>query len=158
VSAQKVEVHRPGRLPPCARVHPMLTIFVTQDERAGAPQLAALFALLDQVGAAEVHRRTKVRTSWRMLGSAHPRVALHMEISEPADARGALDLTIDAEDYRRAWNEICGGHWVGITTGARLHPHDDGTDADLDEAFASCIPLESTPPPSPSEMGHAARR
>lgn len=159
VPARKIEVYRPGRVPPAAWVHPLLTFFVSEDERdsTGVPQLRALFTLLDSVGAAEVHQRTAAHTSWRLLEAAEPRVVLRLEISEPADARGVLDLMMDAGDYREAWQLIQGGHWIGITTGDRLRPHEDGTGTALDEAFAACIPLSTTPPPALAEMAHAAR-
>lgn len=159
IEARRIEVYRPGRVPPAARVHPLLTFFIAEDERswAGAPQLQALFALLDTVGAAEVHHRTTARTSWRLLEADRPRVALRLEISQPTDARGVIDLTMDAGVYGEVWKQIQGGQWIGITTGDRLRPHADGSGTILDEAFAACIPLASAPPPALTEMAHATR-
>jgi hypothetical protein len=158
VSAQRVEVNRPGRLPPAARVQPLLTLYLEEDERAAAaPQLNALFALLDEVGAAAVHDRTTARTSWRMLGREHPRVALFLEISKPTEARGLVEVTMDAEDYREVWSSVRDAHWIGITTDARLRRHEDGSAAALDEVFAACIPIASTPPPDPRQLTHARR-
>jgi hypothetical protein len=158
VTARRVEVHRPERLPPAARVHPLLTLFVSEDENtdAGTPQLHALFALLDAVGAAEVHQRTAAQTSWRLLESARPSVALRLEITAPADACGVVDLLMDAEVYGKVWQLIRGGRWVGITSSDRLRPHEDGSAAGIDEVFAACIPIDSVPPPMLAEMIHAA--
>jgi hypothetical protein len=158
IAAQKVQVSGPGRLPPAARVHPLLTLFVSEDERTDAvPELRALFELLDKVGAAEVYQRTAARTSWWLLGTGNPHVALRLEISEPTDARGVVEVLINVEDYRRAWDSIRDAHWVGITTSDRLRPHADGSAAGLDEVFAACIPIMSSPPPAPLELTHAAR-
>jgi hypothetical protein len=158
VATRKVEVYRPDRLPPFAKVHPLLTFFVSEEERpgVGAPQLHELFALLDKVGAAEVHRRTAVRTSWRLLESAHPQVVLRLEISMPAVARGVVDLMMDADVYRQVWQLIRDGQWIGITSSERLHPHPDGSAAGIDEAFTACIPLDSAPPPALEVMAHDA--
>jgi hypothetical protein len=84
-------------------------------------------------------------------------VALRIEISEPTDARGVVDVLMDPEDYRKAWDSIRGAHWVGITTSERLRPHADGSAAGLDEVFAACIPIMSSPPPAPLELDHASR-
>lgn len=159
VRTRKVEVYRPDRMPPAAWVHPLLTFFVSEGEqsRADAPPLRALFALLDEVGAAEVHHRTAARTSWRLLEAARPRVVLRLEISEPVEARGVVDLKMDVGVYRELWHLVQGGRWIGITTGERLRPHADGSAARLDEVFAACIPLDSAPPPAPGELVHAAR-
>jgi hypothetical protein len=145
------------RLPPAARVHPLLTLFVSEGEAsiAKAPPLRALFALLDRVGAAEVHRRTLVHASWHLLETERPRVALRLEISEPADARGVVEVVIDAADYQRAWGSIRGGRWVGITSRRRLHPHADGSALQIDETFAACIPVDAEPPPELAMMAHA---
>lgn len=158
VLAQRVEVSVPRRVPPAARLHPLLTVFVSEGETsiAETPPLRALFALLDQVGAAEVHRRTLVHTSWFLVEGERPRVVLRLEISEPADARGVVEVGIDAVDYQRAWESIREGRWVGITSGLRLHPHADGSAPEIDEAFAACIPVDADPPPELAAMAHAA--
>lgn len=159
VKARKVEVHRPSRMPPAARLHPLLTLFVAEDAPTVSEiaPLHALFALLDEVGAAEVYRRTAARTSWRLVESKHPHVALRLEISAPSGAEGVVEVTMDVEDYRQVWQEVRGGGWVGITSSKRLHRHEDGSEADLGEAFAACIALESTPPPELDAMTHAKR-
>lgn len=156
VTARKVEVYRPGRLPPAAKVHPLLTFYVAEDGSpgVGAPQLHELFVLLDEVGAAEVHRRTAARTSWRLVGSDHPRVALRLEISAPAAAHGVIDLIMDADAYRQAWQLIRDGQWIGITSAERLPAHADGSALGIDEVFAACIPVDTTPPPALDDMLH----
>jgi hypothetical protein len=158
VLAQQVEVSVPRRVPPAARLHPLLTVFVSEGEAsiAQTPPLQALFALLDQVGAAEVHRRTLVHTSWYLVEAERPRVALRLEISEPPDARGVVEVVIDAADYQRAWESTRGGRWVGITSRRRLHPHADGSAPEIDEAFAACIPVDADPPPKLATMAHVA--
>lgn len=155
--AQRVEVSVPRRVPPAARLHPLLTLFVSEEETAisQAPPLRALFALLDQAGAVEVHRRTLARTSWHLTDTDRPEVTLRLEISEPADARGVVEVVMDAADYERAWDSIREGRWVGITSGRRLHPHPDGSALPVDEAFAASIPVDSDPPPELAVMARA---
>jgi hypothetical protein len=153
--AQRVEVSVvPRRLPPAARVHPLLTLFVSESESsiAKATPLRALFTLLDEAGSAEVHRRTHVHTSWLLLEKEQPLVALRLEISEPVDARGVVDVVMDATDYQRVWESIRDARWVGITSKRRLHPHADGSALPVDEAFAACIPLLADPPPATAAM------
>jgi hypothetical protein len=58
--------------------------------------------------------------------------------------KGVVDVMMDADDYRQVWQEIREGRWVGITSSGRLPAHTDGSEADLDEVFAACIPLDST--------------
>lgn len=157
VRARLVEVSVPRRVPPAARLHPLLTLFVSEKEAsiARTPPLRALFALLDQVGAVEVHRRTRLHASWHRFEAEPPRVALRLEISEPADARGVVVVVIDAADYQRAWESVREGRWVGITSRRRLHPHADGSAPDIEEAFAACIALDADAPPELASMAHA---
>jgi hypothetical protein len=157
--AQQVEVSVPPRVPPAARVHPLLTLFVSEEAAASkSPPLRALFALLDQAGPVEVHRRTRADTSWRLTGTKRPLVTLRLEISEPEDARGIVDVVMDAADYERAWESIREGRWVGITSKRRLHPHTDGSALRVDEAFAACIPVDAELPPQLAAMAHTPRR
>ena len=158
--AQQVEVSMPKRVPPAARLHPLLTLFVSEEETSisQAPPIQALFALLDQAGAAEVRRLTHVHTSWHFMDTEleRPQVAFRLEISEPLDARGVVEVVMDATDYQRAWESIREGRWVGITSKRRLHPNTDGSAHRIDEAFAACIPVDAAPPPELASMARAA--
>jgi hypothetical protein len=158
--AQQVEVSVPHRVPPAARLHPLLTLFVSEEETAisQAPPLQALFALLDQAGAVEVRRRTHAHTSWHLMDAEQerPEVALRLEISEPADARGVVEVVMDATDYERAWDLLRDGHWLGITSDRRLHPHLDGSALPVDETFPVCIPVDADPPPELAAMARTA--
>lgn len=160
LQAQRVEVSVPRRVPPAARLHPLLTLFVSEEETSisQAPPIQALFALLDQAGAAEVRRLTHVHTSWHLMEPERqrPQVAFRLEISEPEDARGVVEVMMDATDYQRAWESIREGRWVGITSKRRLHPHTDGSALRIDEAFAACIPVDAAPPPELAAMARAA--
>ena len=90
------------------------------------------------------------------VGPRFARVRLD-EVTALDSRSGQPQPLLDVEDYRRAWQEIREGRCVGITSSERLRPHAHGTAADMDEVFAACIPLESTPPPALSKMRHAAR-
>lgn len=143
--AQRVEVSvLPRRLPPAARLHPLLTLFVSEKTASSeAPALSALFALLDQAGPAELRRRSLVDTSWHLTDLEPAQVALRLEVREPAAARGVVEVVMDAAEYQKAWELIRGGRWVGITSKRRLHPHADGSAHQVDEAFAASIPLDA---------------
>lgn len=154
--AQRVEVSVPRRVPPGARLNPLLTLFVSEDAaNSDAPPLRALFELLDRAGASEVHRRTLIHTSWHLMEKDEDQVALRLEISEPADARGVVEVVMDAEDYQRAWESVRDGRWVGITSGQRLPPHADGSALRVDEVFAACIPVDADPPLALAAMARA---
>jgi hypothetical protein len=148
----------PRRVPPGARLHPALALFVSEEPGAiaQAAPLRALFALLDREGAAEVHRRTRARTSWHVVERERSEVALRLEISEPADARGVVELVMDSAEYQRAWQLIREGQWVGITSGRRLRSSADGSQPALEDVFAACIPLDADLPPALAVMAHSA--
>ena len=156
VRARRVEVSVPRRVPPAAHLHPLLTLFVEEAETAKAAPLRALFALLDRAGAVEVNRRTHARTSWHIVGATPAQIALRLEISDPPEARGEIDVVIQATDYQCAWEAIRDSHWVGITSPQRLQPRDDGSVHLLDEAFTASLAFDADPPPPWTAIARAA--
>lgn len=123
---------------------PLFTVYLNDDDSTWgpAPQLRTLLGLVDRHGALKAHEMSTVATAWSALDHPEePLVKLKLDIREPAEARGKVEIVLMAGNYRDVWQHIVGGGMIGLTTLERMQKATSRPGATFADGMEACVLL-----------------